>query len=87
MNPPSFRHLTLALSLLALLFGSQVASASGIMVVTEELPPYNMTVDGKLTGMATEVVQAVLDEVGEGARIQSMPWARAYDIALNSKMF
>ncbi|MCH2338887.1 substrate-binding periplasmic protein [Pseudomonas sp. NPDC047963] len=46
---------------------------------------YNMTVDGKLTGMGTEVVQAVLDEVGEAARIQSMPWARAYDIALNSE--
>ncbi|AHL77710.1 amino acid ABC transporter substrate-binding protein [Stutzerimonas stutzeri] len=86
MNPPSHRHLTLALSLLALLFGSQTASASaGISVVTEELPPYNMTIDGKLTGMATEVVQAVLDEVGEPAHIQSMPWARAYDIALNSE--
>ena len=86
MSGPSFRHLSLALSLLALLLGSQPASAGAdIIVVTEELPPYNMTVDGKLTGMATEVVQAVLDEVGEQANIQSMPWARAYDIALNSE--
>jgi len=86
MNRPSFRHLSLALSLLAWLFGSHTASAgAGITVVTEELPPYNMTVDGKLTGMGTEVVQALLDEVGEQARIQSIPWARAYDIALNSE--
>ncbi|MCQ4289227.1 transporter substrate-binding domain-containing protein [Pseudomonas stutzeri] len=86
MSGPSFRHLSIALSLLALLLGSQPASAGAdIIVVTEELPPYNMTVDGKLTGMATEVVQAVLDEVGEQAHIQSMPWARAYDIALNSE--
>jgi polar amino acid transport system substrate-binding protein len=86
MNRPSFRRLTFALPLLALLLGSQTAHASaGISVVTEELPPYNMTVDGKLTGMGTEVVQAVLDELGEAARIQSMPWARAYDIALNSE--
>ena len=86
MNSPSFRHLTLALSLLALLFGDQTACAhGGLTVVTEELPPYNMTLDGKLTGMSTEVVQAVLKEAGETAPIQSMPWARAYDIALNSE--
>jgi polar amino acid transport system substrate-binding protein len=56
-----------------------------IRVVTEELPPYNMTKDGKITGMSTEVVQAVLKEAGLQAPIQSMPWARAYDIALNSE--
>jgi polar amino acid transport system substrate-binding protein len=56
-----------------------------IRVVTEELPPYNMTKDGKVTGMSTEVVQAVLKEAGLQASIQSMPWARAYDIALNSE--
>jgi polar amino acid transport system substrate-binding protein len=46
-----------------------------IQIVTEELPPYNMTEDGRLTGMSTEVVQAVLEEIGEPASIQSMPWA------------
>ncbi|MBS68205.1 MAG: amino acid ABC transporter substrate-binding protein [Pseudomonas sp.] len=56
-----------------------------ITAVTEELPPYNMTVDGELTGMATEVVKAVLEEAGEDVRIRSMPWARAYDIALNNE--
>lgn len=56
-----------------------------IRIVTEELPPYNMTQDGRITGMSTEVVQAVLKEVGISAPIQSMPWARAYDMALNSE--
>lgn len=56
-----------------------------IRVVTEELPPYSMTVNGKLGGMATELVQAVLDEIGEKSSIQSMPWARAYDTALNGR--
>lgn len=55
-----------------------------IHVVTEELPPYNMTRDGVLTGMSTEVVQAVLKEVNVQASIQSMPWARAYDLALHN---
>ena len=56
-----------------------------IRIVTEELPPYNMTQDGRLTGMSTEVVQAVLKEMGVSAPIQSMPWARAYDMALNAE--
>ena len=56
-----------------------------LRIVTEELPPYNMTQDGKVTGLSTEVVQAVLNEVGMRGNIQSMPWARAYDIALNSE--
>jgi polar amino acid transport system substrate-binding protein len=56
-----------------------------IHIVTEELPPYNMTRGGRLTGMSTEVVQAVLKEVGTEAGIQSLPWARAYDTALNSE--
>ena len=60
-------------------------AADEIRIVTEELPPYNMTKDGRLTGMSTEVVQAVLKEVGMPAIIESMPWARAYDIALNSE--
>jgi len=56
-----------------------------LQVVTEELPPYNMTLDGRLTGMSTEVVQAALQEAGLSAPIQSMPWARAYDLALHDE--
>jgi polar amino acid transport system substrate-binding protein len=63
----------------------RASAADEIRIVTEELPPYNMTQGGRLTGMSTEVVQAVLKEVGVPASIQSMPWARAYDIALNSE--
>lgn len=54
-----------------------------IRIVTEELPPYNMTEGGRVTGMSSEVVEAVLKEVGLHARIEVMPWARAYDLALN----
>ena len=56
-----------------------------LRVVTEELPPYNMTQGGQITGMSTEVVQAVMKEAGIQAPIHSMPWARAYDIALNEE--
>lgn len=61
------------------------AYAEPLRVVTEEFSPYNMTENGKLTGLSTEVVQAVLDDAGMPASIESMPWARAYDIALHGE--
>ncbi len=56
-----------------------------IRVVTEELPPYNMRRAGMVTGLSTEVVRAVLQQAGIEAEIRVMPWARAYDIALNEE--
>ncbi|NBB12240.1 ABC transporter substrate-binding protein [Pseudomonas sp. SLFW] len=82
--------LTLKIKTRSVLYGAVLlclsvlgASAEPIRIVTEELPPYNMTRDGQLTGMSTEVVRAVLKEVNVDATIQSMPWARAYDLALH----
>lgn len=56
-----------------------------IQIVTEEFPPYNLTENGRITGLSTEVVEAVLKEAGMSAPIKLMPWARAYDIALNGE--
>lgn len=64
-------------------WSSAWAAEAPLRIVTEELPPYNMTQDGKVTGMSTEVLQAVLKEAGVEAPIQVMPWARAYELALN----
>lgn len=87
MNQSLFKHSFARGFLLAILAGLPlpVLAADPIRIVTEELPPYNMTEGGRLTGLSTEVVQAVLKEIGVQASIQSMPWARAYDIALNSE--
>jgi len=60
-------------------------AAEPLRIVTEEFPPYNFIDKGRVTGLATEVVEAVLKETGIEATIQSMPWARAYDIARNSE--
>ncbi|GAB3186473.1 substrate-binding periplasmic protein [Hydrogenophaga aquatica] len=56
-----------------------------IRILTEEYPPFNYTDKGKVTGLATEVVQAVLKEIGIEGQIQSLPWARAYETAQNSE--
>lgn len=66
-------------------FAATATAGSRLQVVTEELPPYNMTQGGRITGMSTEVVQAVLKEAGLQGNIHSMPWARAYDTALNGE--
>ena len=82
-----FRRLGVCLLLLTCLQATAAPTTAQpvITVVTEELPPYNMTIDGKVTGMSTEVVEAVLAEAGVQATIRSMPWARAYDMALNAE--
>lgn len=70
----------LGLALLSVV--SEAVSSPRIEVVTEELPPYNMTVLGRVTGLSTEIVQAVMRHAGVEAPVQVMPWARAYDRAL-----
>jgi len=72
-------------SLLAAARVAQAAAEPSVRVLTEEYPPYNFTADGKLTGLSTEVVQAVIKEVQKESLVKasftSMPWARAYEIA------
>ncbi len=85
MNPSLSRCRAWLLPVLSWLgWCCEVFAKPAITVVTEELPPYNMTVDGRLTGLSTEVVRAVLEEAGLEANIPSMPWARAYDLAINA---
>lgn len=79
---PRLPSLFLALTLLASASAHR-AAADSIRVVTEDIAPYSMMVNGQVTGMSTEIVQAVFKEAGLQANIEVMPWARAYDLALN----
>lgn len=61
---------------------SAVAHAGPVRVVTEETA-YSYLEDGKVSGPATEVVEATLKRAGlDGYLIGMYPWARAYDMAL-----
>lgn len=51
-------------------------------VLTESFPPYNYVEDGEPTGLATEVVQAMLKQAGLTAKLEFLPWARAYRTAM-----
>ncbi|WP_243020381.1 substrate-binding periplasmic protein [Simplicispira sedimenti] len=61
--------------------GMAARAAEPVRVLTEEFPPYNYTENGRITGLSTEVVEAVFKELGWQGQFQSMPWARAYETA------
>lgn len=56
-----------------------------IEVVTEFLEPYQIkNPDGSLGGFSTDVVEALFKITLDHPKIQTMPWARAYDVALHN---
>ncbi len=62
------------------------ANATILTVVTEDnFEPYNYLVDGKVSGMATDIVKATLDKAGVEYDIYVYPWARAYKMAQTKK--
>lgn len=57
----------------------QGSDLPAIRVLTSEFPPYNYDEGGgKISGLASEVVQAVLAELRLRATPESLPWARSY---------
>jgi polar amino acid transport system substrate-binding protein len=47
-------------------------------IYTEEFPPYNYQENGRITGIATEVVREIMRRVGHPDTIKLIPWKRAY---------
>lgn len=56
-----------------------------IKIVTEDFPPYNYEESGKITGLSTKVVKAVLKELRINPEIKIYPWARSYKMALEQE--
>ncbi len=53
-----------------------------IRIVTEEFPPYDFAgEDGRVEGLATDVVREALSDLGLSAEIEILPWARAIRLA------
>lgn len=70
-----------SLWVLCLLFATQ-ALAAPIQVVTEETS-YSFLKDGKVSGVASEIAEQMLQMAGlNNYHLAMYPWARAYDIAL-----
>lgn len=73
--------LTLLIIYCSLLIARSPAQSQPLRIVTEEFPPYNYTSKGKIEGLSTEVVRAVLNELKTDAPIEVLPWARAMKTA------
>lgn len=55
-----------------------------VAYLTEEYYPFNYTDNGEIKGISADLLRQVWAELGETERpIMVMPWARAYDRALN----
>lgn len=70
------KHSTLAAALLCLLLGA-FARAEPYQIVTEEWAPYNYRENERITGMATEVVRAIMALTGDDFEIRLRPSMRA----------
>lgn len=71
--------------LFSLLFVSLLCvslQAQPLRLYTEEYPPINFSKNGEPTGLATEVMQAIMQRTGQNAPISVVPWARGYQLAL-----
>jgi polar amino acid transport system substrate-binding protein len=60
-----------------------VVFAEGVIVVTENFPPYNYEHEGKIVGLSTDIVKRIMNETGLDYKIELLPWDRAYRMALN----
>lgn len=60
------------------------AALAGLRLLTEELPPWNYTDAGNLTGLSTEIVREIMRRLALRQTIEVMPWSRAYNLALGT---
>lgn len=60
-----------------------LAAQTRISIVTEDIPPLNYHSNGRVEGISTEIVQAVLKRADIVGDIQVVPWARAMQTAEN----
>ena len=63
---------------LGLIFFASTVFGANFSIMTEELPPFNYTENGKVTGFSSEIVLEICERVGHAKTIEVLPWARAY---------
>lgn len=84
MSSVSPRRTGLAAIILALGLAPQPAARAappGLLLLTEESPPYNMTIDDDVAGIATDMVREVMARTGQRYDLRIYPWKRAFTMA------
>ncbi|PHV10740.1 hypothetical protein CSQ89_14640 [Chitinimonas sp. BJB300] len=54
-----------------------------LLLTTEESPPFNMMVNGKIVGIAVDKMVEVMSRAKLPYTLEMLPWARAYQMALD----
>lgn len=60
---------------------SWVFAQQSLLVMTEDLPPFNYSENGEISGISTDIVRHIFKQTGlsmEQGDIQLYPWTRAY---------
>lgn len=76
------------LVILSLLLGFSAAApagateTAGLQILTEENPPLNFSENGEITGLASEVVRALVKRTGSRGNIRLVPWQEGYQALL-----
>jgi polar amino acid transport system substrate-binding protein len=58
-----------------------LAKMPQLEIATEDLPPFSMMKEGKLTGLSSEIIRVALQRADISYRISIFPWIRAYRMA------
>jgi len=72
------RRCLLGIWLMSCLVDSVLAE---LHLLTEDAPPANYSRDGGVHGLAVDLVRALSERTGDAARIDLLPWTRAYNLA------
>jgi len=67
--------------LLSIIFINSSFGAQKLTIFVDEFPPFNYTKNGKIEGLSSDVVRAVLNKTKFDYTITSIPWARAYTMS------
>ena len=70
---------------ISLLLVSISLAANKIKLLTEENPPFQMTIDEKLTGISIDIVKEIQRRVGNNEKIRVFPWNRGYNLTLKKE--
>ena len=60
------------------------AAPASLTLTTENYPPFNMQdeASGRIVGISTDIVRALMVRAGQSYRISFLPWQRAFNDAL-----
>ncbi|WP_333609196.1 substrate-binding periplasmic protein [Arsukibacterium sp.] len=69
--------LVLVISLLCLLPRASSEEKIALYLFTEEYPPWNFSLEGKVSGLNTELIQLALTKLNYQGHFEIIPWGRA----------